>query len=819
MQFKSIFILLIISLVSAQKLDPSKMPKIGILYGTVIDSVTSQPLQYASVSLISQRTNEIITGGITDEEGSIYIKQIPFGMYKVSIEYIGYKRVEKGPIRFSPREDITNINLGNIKLSPSALSFSQVEVSGERPLFVQTMDKKIFNVEQNTITSGGSALDALRQVPGVDVDNDGNVSLRGSANVNFLIDGKPAIMAGGDAVTLLENIPADNISDIEVVTNPSAKYDPEGMAGIINVVLKENRFAGISGNIKSGINTLLSYNGSGQLNYRNEKVNIFSNIGLRHDVRGGDGETYRETDFTDYTNILDQEIDSERGGDNLFIKSGIEYIPDLKNAVGLSATYSDGNRIRDQIVITDEIADQLLKYERINDGNRDSKKIDISATYDRKYDRPKQTLSTILQISNNNNINEDFNYTSPYSGYEELVESDTEKTTTDNAYNTINLQVDYIHPFGENTKLEVGYKGTQRSIDNIFKTFEQNSDEEFYIDDERSNNFLYSENIQAGYGVFSTQMGNIGLQLGLRGENVATISELKDTNEKIESPYTSFFPSFAISAGPQQLFQVQISYSRRINRPSYRRLNPAIHSLDQYNIRVGNPFLKPEYIDVAEINFSRFNRGISISFGGYYRHITDKISYYKYINDEGISITTHKNFDTQDTYGLELIASGSLGKKFRIMLNGNLFADEVNASNVFDDYNETSIGFMSRLTGTWNVSPTLEIMLMGFYRSPRDIPIGRMESMAFTSISAKKKVLNDKLAISLKVNDVLNTMGFGYTTYGENYFQESTRKWNSQSVGIQLEYKFGSMEDKSSFSRKRNGQNGNNDGIGEYEIE
>jgi outer membrane receptor protein involved in Fe transport len=819
MRLKIIVSLLLITFISAQKPDPSKMLKIGVLQGTVIDSVTTQPLQYASVSLISQRTDEIITGGITDEDGRIYITKIPFGMYRVSIEYIGYKREDKGPIKFNPRENTVNVNLGNIELSPSTLSFSKVEVSGERPLFVQTMDKKIFNVEQNTITSGGSALDVLRQVPGVDVDNDGNVSLRGSANVNFLIDGKPAIMAGGDAVTLLENIPADNISDVEVVTNPSAKYDPEGMAGIINVVLKENRFAGISGNVKSGGNTLSSYNGSGQLNYRNEKVNIFSNIGIRHDVRGGDGETYRETDFTDYTNILDQEIDSERGGDNIFIKSGIEYFPNLKNSFGISATYSDGNRIHDQIVITNEIDDQVLKYERINDGNRDSKKYDIAATYNRKFENSKQTLSTILQVSNSNNINEDFNYTSPYSGYEDLVDPDTEKTTTDNEYNTTDLQIDYVHPFGENAKLEVGYKGTQRSIDNLFNTFEQSNDEEFYIDEERSNNFIYSEDIHAAYGVFTTQKGIFGLQLGLRGENVETVSELKDTNEKIENPYTSFYPSFSASAGQQQLFQVQVSYSRRINRPSYRRLNPAIHALDQYNIRVGNPFLKPEYIDVAEINFSKFTRGMSISFGGYYRHITDKISYYKYVNDDGVSITTHENFDTQDTYGLELIASGSLGKKFRIMLNGNLFADEVNASNVFDDYNKTSTGFMSRVTGTWNISPTMEIMVMGFYRSPRDIPIGRMDSMAFTSVSAKKKVLNDKLSISLKVNDVLNTMGFGYETYGENYYQESTRKWNSQSVGIQLEYKFGSMEDKSSFSRKRNGQNGNSDGMGEYEIE
>ncbi len=822
MRFKFIFSLLfLISLVFAQRFNQGQPPKIGTLQGTVIDSITSQPIQYASVSLVSLRTNDIVIGGVTNDDGKFDISQIPAGRYNISIEYIGYIRLVKGPVIFNPRENSTHHNLGDIKLVQSALVFQDVEVQGERPLFVQTMEKKIFNVEQNTISSGGSALDALRQVPGVDVDIDGNVSLRGSSNVNILIDGKPAIMTGGDSKTILENIPSDNIRDIEVITNPSAKYDPEGMAGIINVVLKENRFAGLNGNLKSGISTLGSYNGSGQLNFRNEKINVFTNVGLRHDVRGGSGDNYRETELTDYTSILDQIVDSERGGDNLFIKSGIEYFPNINNTIGLNATYSDGNRINDRLTITDQTDNEsLVQYERMTEGDNDSERVNISLSYDRKFDNPKQKFSANIRLSNNNNINKEYMITSAYPGYEDVVDNDPEKTATDNEYFTTDIQADYIYPFGENTKLEIGYKGTIRSIDNLFDTFVYDEVMDSYIiDDERSSHFLYDENIQAGYGVFSAQKGIVGLQLGLRGEFVETNSELIDTNEKIENPYTSYYPSFAISLGPPQLFQVQFSYSRRVNRPSYRRLNPSIRSFDQYNIRTGNPFLKPEYIDVAEINFSKFKRGLSLSVGTYYRRITDKISHYKYVRDDGVSVTTYENYATQETYGLELIVSGSLGKKFRIMLNGNLFADEVNASNVFDDYNKTSTGFMGRMTGTWNVSPTFEIMLMSFYRSPRDIPIGRMNSMAFTSVSAKKKVLNDKLAISLKVNDILNTMGFGYTTYGENYFQESTRKWNSQSIGIQLEYRFGSIEDKSSFNRKRNGQNGNNNGMGDYEIE
>ncbi len=197
-----------------------------------------------------------------------------------------------------------------------------------------------------------------------------------------------------------------------------------------------------------------------------------------------------------------------------------------------------------------------------------------------------------------------------------------------------------------------------------------------------------------------------------------------------------------------------------------------------------------------------------------------KLASYKYIRDDGVSVTTYQNFDTQETYGVELIVSGSVGKKFRVMFNGNMFADEVNASNVFEEYDRTSNGYMSRITGTWNISPTMDVMIMGFYRSPRDIPIGRIESMSFASISAKKKLLNERLEISLNINDVLNSMGFKYKTIGENYYQESTRKWNSQAALLQIEYRFGSIEDKSSSNRNRNRQNGSDEsGVNDFEIE
>ncbi|MBC8175390.1 MAG: TonB-dependent receptor [Candidatus Marinimicrobia bacterium] len=797
-----------------------KIPKIGVLYGTVIDSSSRKPIQYASVSVVSMRTNEIVTGGITNETGTFRITEIPLGQYDVVVEFIGYKREIIKSVMLTPRGDRIEQNLGKIELQLTSLQMEAVEVQGERPIYVQTAEKKIFNVEQNTVSSGGTLLDALRQVPGVDVDIDGKVSLRGNTNVNILIDGKPSIITSSDQEMMLEAIPADNIQDIEVITNPSAKYDPEGMAGIINIILKENKFAGLNGYIKAGASTNDAYNTSGQINFRNEKVNLFLNSALRNDIRSGSGGNYRETYSNDVTTILDQNISGERGGKSYLIKSGLELYPNLNNTIGLTLSYSNGDRIGDRTVETEEtIIDSMIHYYRDTDADNDHTSLDMTLTYDRKFNKPKQKLSAFANHSTGTD-NRTHSMISTANPEWPEFDADPERTTTDNEKNESNLQMDYIHPFSQDFKLEIGYKGTRRAFDNQFFTFDISQDglNTETVDSSRSNHFLFDESIHAAYTQFSLQKGIFGLQMGLRGETVTTVSKLIDTGEKYENPYTSFFPGATLTIGPQ-ILQMQLSYSRRIHRPSYRRLNPAIHQLDQYSIRTGNPFLKPEYIDVAEVGLSRFNNGFTTSVTAYYRRITDLISHHKLPPDStGVTTMTYENYDQLQNYGLEFILSGSFGKGFRIMANGNLFSDEVDASSVFDndDYDETSTGFFGRVSAIWNIAPSTELMLTGFYRSPRDIPIGSLNSMSFSSMSVKKKFMDDRLAVSLRLNDLFDTMGFGFTTESDNYFQESYRKFDSQIASISLEYHFGKMEDRSRFSQKRNK---NNSDMGGFEIE
>ena len=254
---------------SQRQMDPNKVPKIGVVYGTVVDSASGSPISYASVAIINNRSNTIMTGGITNKDGEFHIKEIALGRHKVLIEYIGYKKVELGPYTFMPfGGNQTEYNLETISLTQTTLQMAGVDVEGERPLFVQTAEKRVFNVEKNSLSTGGNAIDALRQVPGVEVDPDDNISLRGSSRVNLMIDGKPSSIAGGDIKSLLQSVPAANIADIEVMTNPGAKYDPEGMAGIINIVLKENKFAGLNGNVNTGGDSQGGNNFSSQVNYR-----------------------------------------------------------------------------------------------------------------------------------------------------------------------------------------------------------------------------------------------------------------------------------------------------------------------------------------------------------------------------------------------------------------------------------------------------------------------------------------------------------------------------------------------------------------------
>ncbi|MBT5439863.1 MAG: outer membrane beta-barrel protein, partial [Candidatus Marinimicrobia bacterium] len=485
---------------SGQKINPKNVPKIGKVYGTVIDSASSTPIAYASISIINNRSNTIMTGGITNEDGEFNIKEIPLGRHKVVVEYIGYKKQELGPFTFMPFGDNqTEYNLEIVSLSQTTLQMAGVDVEGERPLFVQTAEKRIFNVEKNSLSTGGNAIDALRQVPGIEVDPDDNVSLRGSSKVNLMIDGKPSSIAGGDVKSLLQSIPSANIADIEVMTNPGAKYDPEGMAGIINIVLKENKFAGLNGNLNTGGDSQGGTNLSGQVNYRTTSFNSFVNLGMNERKRISSGNSLRTMEFANFTNRLDQESESNSGGPNLFIKTGFEYFIDPSQSLAISTTLSNGNRENDGKTYTLDSQPRDRKFIRTTSGNNDRNGYDVNLNYDKKFKNPKQKLTSYARFSDglNDGLNEYYNTDNGGLDYVDLDRAINGQDGTSSGYD---FKLDYAHPFSDDSKLEVGFssKSTDRGDTQIAEIFNEATNS-FVSDREFSNEFVYNETVNAAY--------------------------------------------------------------------------------------------------------------------------------------------------------------------------------------------------------------------------------------------------------------------------------------------------------------------------------
>jgi len=823
--------LLSLSIVSAQRgggrfggstqMDPAKAPKIGEVYGTVVDSVSGVPIPYASISIVNTRSNTILTGGITDDEGAFHVKEIALGRHKIIVQYIGYEKKELGPYNFLPfGKNQTEYNLDKISMSQTTLQMEGVEVEGERPLFVQTAEKRVFNVEKNSLSTGGSAIDALRQVPGVEVDPDDNISLRGNTKVNLMIDGKPSSIAGGDIKSLLQSVPASNIADIEVMTNPGAKYDPEGMAGIINIVLKENRFAGLNGNVNSGGDTQGGTNFSGQVNFRNTKFNSFINLGLNDRVWNSDGTSYRKMEFQEFENILNQSYDSKSNGPNLFVKTGGEYFIDPTQSLGLSFTVSDGKKYRDNDNYTYDKGPGESRYIRISDSDGDRGGYDFNLNYDKKFKDPKHKLTSYLRLSDGVNQGADEYKNTEWKDFEEFFEDADEARNGQDGSNTgFDFQVDYVRPFESGSKLELGFssKNNDRNDKQTAEVFDYSLNQ-FVNDNEFSNDFNFNETVNAAYLQYGGSYWFIGYNAGLRYEMVNMASDLKSNPEVFKKDYNSFYPSLSFTLGAPQFIQLQASYSRRVRRPKGRQLNPFISRQDERNYRSGNPFLDPEYTDSYEINFSRFSRGLSLSFGTYYRNTTDEITRHKEVNQDGTSLATYENIGSKQTKGFEYNIVGSIGKKMRLIFGGNTYWDDVNTDLYGDVYDKTSRTNNFRVTSTYNVLPQTELSFFMFHQPKKSIPIGTFNAMTWSSVSVKQKLMDERLNLTLNVSDPFAMSGFGFSLQNDSWVQESIRNFSSRTVRLTLEYRFGKMEDKSRFSRQRR-QGGMDRDNENYEID
>lgn len=788
-------------------------PSIGRLYGKVVDSKSNKPVEFTTISLISQRSGNVENGGITDAKGRFDITEIKVGGYEIVIGFMGYETHRIKDVKLSPK-GTTAKDLGTINLVQSIYAMEQAEIVEEKNFMEIDIDRKIFNVEQNITSEGGSANEVLENIPSIEVDIDGKVSLRGSENVTILIDGRPSGLTGGDREALLEQIPAASIDQVEVITNPSAAFDPDGMAGIINIVLKKNKLQGFHGNVKLSAGTSDNYSASLGLNYRNQNFNAFVNYGFRQRNNQSWGTTSRMTTFDDVRSTLDQDQTGFRSGLSHNIKLGTDIYLAPKSTLSLSTNYSprdDSNE--DSVHYSSFDLDSVLSdyFTRNSNGGGESESLDFNAQFRQEFSGKRHYL--------NLRANQSTSTKNRFSDFEEnYFDTDfialdtvpfTERTSTASTSEYWSFSADYVQPMENKGRLEAGWKTTLRMSDSDFLAESYDDDADSYANDTtRSNRFVFNENVHAAYAIYGRQLGKWGVQGGLRLETVNMRSYLANTDEEFINDYTSLYPSGHVSYEMAKGKTFQLSYSRRVNRPRSRQLNPFPNYNDPLNLRIGNPFILPEYTNSLELAYAHQWKKNTITASVYYKDVNDVIRRYKTVDTTGVSTTTYENFAGATNYGVELIAVAKLNSWWSVNGSLNGFRTMQDGSNLEGDLNADALGWSGKVMSSWKFDGGWQFQASGNYRAPRILLQGEISEMYWVDFAAKKTILNKKGSIGLRVSDILNSREFNFYTEGREFEQFSERKRQSQFVYLTFNYRFGKLEEKSERGRGSRGEGG-----------
>ena len=783
-----------------------KMPAIGVVNGSVMDSTSGQPLEYASISLVNMRSDEVVTGALSDKTGRFNIREVPLGRYRAVVEFIGYATKEISPINIFPGEGGgIEHDLGSMKLQISSVNLAQVEVLGESQ-FIQTIDKQIFTVGKNLAASGGSGEDVLNQVPTVAVDIDGNITLRGDANVTVLIDGKKV---GFDRRSMVDNLQASMIEKVEVITNPSAKYDPDGVGGIINLILRRGAFEGFNGNTSLSAGEYNKNNISGNLNYRTDTWNVFSSTSYRTGERYSKGLRqfdYLYFDPSDSIRYLHQVTKRIRNSNNISFRFGGDLYPTPTTTISYTSTFSKRDQDSQEIVKTTRPVASILDV--IENGLEND--WDHSLSYENKFD------------SKDRKLNADISYGI---GRENETEKNLGNEVKDHHdHKSIIASFDYEDKLGESFDLEAGFKTTLKTLD----------DDLFFQDG--TYDYLYGEDIYALYTTLGYEINDrLGLKGGLRFEQVETKAKVAgDTTDatsithflinqavkkdEIDEPYSHFYPSVFLNFKLTEKEQIQFGYSKRVNRPRTRSLNPFPREmLDTTHIRTGNPYVKPEYSDVMEINFSSNSRKFNFNTGISYKHTTDAIAWWDrdeiIYNGVSYELLTSGNAESAKNLGGSVIINYRPMPLASFMLTTWWWRSETEGGQYEDDMTGTSYGMYNRGQFTLNIPTVARLELSVGGRGTMKITSGTIPANYGADLGLEKSFMENRLSVTLKVNDLFNNRKFiinteqDYAEYTQVMYAE--RKRGRRTTSINFRYNFGKQQkkkwDRRNFGRGNGG--------------
>ncbi len=790
----------------------------GTITGTVYDKNSGSPIEEAGVSIynITDSVN-VVAGANTDPSGNFVISNVPNGEYYATVNLIGYSTAVVRGITITNEKSA--INIGKILLKPGETITDEILVEEETPEVQITAEKKIFNVSKDLTLKGGNALDALRNVPSVSIDQDGNVSLRGSEGVKITVDGKPYGLDGPNRANLLRSISADNIESIEVINNPSAKYEAEGISGIINIITKKNDGFGYNGTVTLSTSSGDKYNGSFSGNLKKDNMNIFVDYSHNIWTSNFNSSSTRQVFFNSSFPFYDLEANARFRSNSDYIRAGLDYTIDKLNSVTLSGSYnkryfkSFGTQDNTEFDANRNLANQFItKINSTDDGYN----LDLALNYYLKFKNPKQKLD--LEITYNNYGDDQDANTVNQTIYPQLEPDPYNyNELQDNFTKEINAKLDYTHPIGENSKFETGYQGEFIIDENTYNYDTLNYTTGQYIRDaNRSNEFNFDRQVNGIYALFSSGIGdNFTFQVGLRAENTNRTGELITTNQSFDKSSFDLFPSGSLSQKLGEEEELQFSYSRRINRPRAGMLNPfPSFSAGSRNIFTGNPNLESQYINSFELSFAKYFSTTSIIPSVYYRHSDNEISRTRTFIDSITTVTKFDNYKSSDTYGFELIFNSR--PTSWLSLNGSVgyHKTKINADNLEPGLsNENSTG-SGRISARLNIPEWFNFQASYFYSGEIVAAQAIIQPFQALDLAISRDFFDGAATLSFRVSDVFKLSKFDININDPSYSESLIFQRDSRVANLSFTFRFGE-QDKNQRRRPRvpQGDEGGNIGF------
>lgn len=788
--------------------------KTGVLVGKVVDE-HAKALSHVSIYIINASDSLTNAYGATNEAGVFVIKDIPFGTHILKIDYIGYRTHFSAPFTLTKANPVFKIQ--KLKLEQTANMLGSVEIVAQVEMLQSNLDKKVFNVESSITAEGATAVEVLEEIPSVDVDLEGNVTLRGSENVTILIDGRATDLT-------LDQIPANLIESIEVVTNPSARLEPDGMAGILNVVLKKRRQSGFNGMVSLRGSMLFfqnkplfnNYNGNINLNYNYGKINVFFNYDFRSFGRNSAGTMDRTSWVGEDSTHIFQENFNENGGFGHNLRTGLDWFINPKNTLSFSISYNNNNRNSESTlnVVNDHIInDETIAFERYLQNSIDKNvrhNISTALNYKKTFKTKGRELTADIYF--NKNIRTSTDSSSQDYDYPILRPTILQLAKTLDNNNTASAQVDFVTPIGQGGRIETGYKLSYRSIGEDYHYYTGDDSTAMSEDFTQSNHFVFSEMINAAYFIYSHSFWDkLKIQVGVRGEIASTKSDLKSANEIYYKQYYNLFPTAHVRYDITKEHSLQISYSRRVTRPNIWQLNPFTDVSDKLNHRTGNPNLTPEFVNSFELGYLMTVKKSSLTFTGFYRQRDDIISRYTEIFMDSIdneliayTLTSYRNLKKSQNIGFELVYGQQLWKFWRLTLSGSFYRVIIDSEDLIDDYLSRDWSWNARLNQIFNLPKEWSLQLNFRYRAPSlttgsmgwgtgGVGQGKRSGSYSLDFGVKKSFFKKSFIVNLNVRNLLCSYKTNVVTYshreGNGYDARSIREKSGLQISLTLSYK------------------------------